>query len=201
VLGSIPTDVETILSNPKQAVSQFLERRPVRTLHFLGYHAPFLILLPLFMFLSPYRLLMGNSLSRTTALFPVILILGFLALGAVFDRLQRYSNAAGLDPDRQDFFAMRPTGKNLSLFLHLPLSASAFLFFLHPLPGFLGLLITGIYCAHQSVVAWARLRQQTILESLSAYILSAGLTMLPVLALVLLYNLLKTAGIFRDLYL
>ncbi|MEQ8350511.1 MAG: hypothetical protein RH862_03450 [Leptospiraceae bacterium] len=202
VFGTIPGDVEAILSRPAQATAEFLERPAVKSLRFFAiYHLPFLILLPFFTFISPYRLVFGGSFSKRDIFgFPTILILGFLCMGAVFDRMQRYTRAAGIDPERSNFFDMRPAGKNLSLYLHLPLSASVFLFFLHPAAGYLGLLATAIYCAYQSIVAWARLRGQTILHSLSVYVLSAGMLMLPLLGLMILYNLLKTYRILREIY-
>jgi hypothetical protein len=201
VFGTVPGDVETILTNPHQAAERFLEREPIRSLHFLFFHLPFLLLLPVFVLISPYRLFSGSSFSTTAAFFPVFLILGFLFLSAVFDRMQRFSTAGGLDPDRKDYFSMDPPGKNLALFMHLPLSASTFLFFLHPLPGYLALFLTAVYCIYQSIVEWARIRNQTILESLATYVVTIGLGLLPVLILVLLYNILKTFGILGNLYL
>ncbi|MCB1171263.1 MAG: hypothetical protein KDK25_13045, partial [Leptospiraceae bacterium] len=177
MFASIPRDVEAILADPASASASFLERPAVKSLSFfVRNHLPFLILLPLFKFISPYRLIEGGGFGlRDIPGFPGILILGLLLMGAVFDRMQRYSMAGGIEPDRKDFFDMQPRGKNLSLFLYLPVSASVFLFFFHPAPGYLGLMATAIYCIYQSVVAWARLREQTILHSLSVYVLSAGL--------------------------
>ena len=202
MFGTIPGDVESILARPGQAVAEFLERPALKSLRFFAfYHLPFLILLPLFILISPYRLVLGSSFSKRDIFgFPTILILGFLSLGAVFDRMQRYSQAGGIDPWRPDYFEMRPEGKNLSLYLHLPVSASVFLFFFHPILGYAGLLATAMYCVYQSIVAWARIRGQTILRSLSVYVLSAGLLMLPLLLLLILYNLLKTFRILREIY-
>ncbi|MBR29791.1 MAG: hypothetical protein CMN77_00655 [Spirochaetaceae bacterium] len=202
MFGSIPGDVEAILMRPAQAVSDFLERPAIRSLRFVAfYHLPFLILLPLFVLISPYRLILGGSFSKRDVFgLPTVLILGFLCLGAVFDRMQRYTRAGGIDPERPDYFEMRPDGKNLSLYLHIPVSASVFLFFFHPALGYLGLMATAVFSVYQSIVAWARLREETILRSLSIYVLSAGLLMLPLLGLMVLYNLLKTFRILREIY-
>ncbi|MCB1304343.1 MAG: hypothetical protein KDK37_08700 [Leptospiraceae bacterium] len=202
MFGSIPADVRLILSDPAAAIAQFLDRQSIKSLRFFAlYHLPFLILLPLFLFISPYRILRGHSFHLKSILgFPSLLILAFLVMAAVFDRMQRYSLAGGIDPARKDYFAMRPAGKNLALYLHIPVSASAFLFFFHPGLGYLGLFLTGFYCVYQSVIGWARLRHQSVLASLSSYILSAGLLMLPLLAMTILYNLLKTIRIFREIY-
>jgi len=202
VFGTIPADVETILSRPSQAVAGFLERPALKSLRFfVFYHLPFLILLPLLILISPYRLVSGSGFGKRDIFgFPTVIILGLLVLGAVFDRMQRYTVAGGIDPDRKDFFEMRPEGKNLSLYLLMPVSASVFLFFFHPALGYAGMLATAVYCIYQTVVSWARLRNQTILHSLSMYVLSGGLLLLPLLILTLLYNLLKTFRIFREIY-
>lgn len=202
VFGSLPRDVESILANPPAAISAFLMRPPVKTLRFFAqFHLPFLLLLPVFELVSPYRLIRGGGFYIPDLVgFPTILIVGLIVLGAVYDRMQRYSMAAGIDPHRSDFFDMRPEGKNLSLFLYQPVSASVFLFFFHPVAGYLALVLTGVYCAYQSILGWARLRGQTIMEAFSVYVVSAGLLLLPLLLLVLAYNLLKTFRIFREIY-
>ncbi len=185
-LAGAVSELTLVFQDFRTAALEFSKRPPGRALDiFQELHLPMLALVPVFAALCPYRWAFKGGVSvGKHILLPVILILGVLLLAALFDRVTEHTEPPEIGAP--------PQMRNLSLYLHLPVSATAPFFFLHPLLGTLMVLVAAGFAGWISIRSVSRLRRITLMRSLTHYISAAILALIPVIILVTGMNLFRT---------
>lgn len=179
------------------AVREHLKRTPVSPLRlFQTEHLPLLVSHPLFSLLSPFRWWNGIGIAELfgAMVVPVIAVFIFLLPAAAFDRLLEHRRG----PHIADAEERRI--KNVSLYLHLPVSGAGIFFLLHPMIGYLMILIAGLYSIYLSIRAAVELHGLIPATALRYYIQGLILCMVPVVLFALLFNLYTTTVILIDLF-
>lgn len=200
--------LEAILNDPKRALQLHKGRTPGRGIRdFSEDHLPFLLGYLAILLFSPYLWYRVLSYERTPLLkallttvrgmlIPVFIVLLFLTFVGLYDRFleNRFTpgptRSAEIDPEQH----------NRSLFFALPVSASLLFFWIHPLFGYLMLLAAITYSLIQIVHFQALYEKTTTRRTAAMLIAFGGVFLLPVVALLLAYNLLLTTRILLDLF-
>ncbi len=186
-----------IFRQPESAAREFLrENTQASALStFVRFHAPLLAIFPLAGGLCPaVHLGAGRFSLFLHVVAPLVLVLGALAFAVLFDQISRFAQHPRMDgaPDEAKV-------KNVALFLHLPLSATGVFFFLHPLAGFLMLLVALCYCLWISIETTAALYSSSRARVLVYMINAALLGVAPLALLTLLGNLMRNLRFIKDL--
>lgn len=188
--------LQGILTDARASLIAFLRSpdRPTTALGlFIRYHAPLLLFFPVLSLLSPLRFVIGPDLHPVILIFaPLMLAVGSLVLAALLDGLIQHARTPHV-PDESDIEI-----KNVALYLHLPVSGSALCFFIHPLLGFLVLLLTIAYCLYLSLDLHALVRGKTRAEILVHFITTLIVILLPLLILTLLSSLWRSIQILSE---
>lgn len=185
-LAGAVSELNLVFQDFRAAALDFSKRPPGRALDvFQELHLPMLALVPFFAALCPYRWAFkgGVSIGKHIIL-PVILILAVLMLAALFDRVTEHTEPPEIGAP--------PQMRNLALYLHLPVSATAPFFFLHPLIGVLMVLVAAGYAGWISIRSVSRIRRITLMRSLTQYISAAILALIPLIVLVAGMNMFRT---------
>lgn len=191
--------LRAVLLEPREATDTFLLERPSRTLRlFVSYHLPYWILFSIIVIIAPHEWIHFDSEWNVSFernfyaadwLAPLFVASAPLVLAFVVDRLQKFRGSPQPFSDQ--------SYSNISFFLQLPVSAALFWFLIHPLAGYLLLFLSIIYCLYISVIQWSRLTGRTYYQILTDYLYSILLLMIPVIALLLIYNILLTYRILK----
>lgn len=185
-------ELESILTDAPSAAKRVVEENiPARDL-FIRTHLPFLLLFPVFHFLSPMGPIFFGNFSSWKLIIPALTFaLATLMLAITFDKILLHRS-----PPPTDIRGVRvPT--NIALKLHLPVSASGFFFFFHPAVGF-AMLFLSIGLSIQRTVRNAAALHELGRRRAIIYYLSAIILWLGIIAVILfLWNLQLTFGIIR----
>ncbi|MBW7857424.1 MAG: hypothetical protein H3C43_03815 [Leptonema sp. (in: Bacteria)] len=192
--------LELILMNPKLALQSRLERPMGRVRHdFRQDHLVYYIAYFVLLLVSPYlwyNVLFGRLPSFQSLLLPPFLAILFLLLITVFDRFIEYRNS----PTNGKAPVANPNSHNRALFLSIPVSASLFFFILHPLFGYLMLFGAIVYSVIQTVQSIAGDQQLSVQRVFALLISFCGVFLLPIVALLLIYNLVITSRILTTIF-
>jgi len=171
---------------------------------FRNYHLPFIASYCILIFASPYlwyqlftkttaihRILTSTMKTMLIAPLSVILFLVFIGL---YDRFteNRISPTSRIEPPD-------PIEHNRGLFLSIPVSASLLFFLLHPLLGFLMLAISIAYSTAQIIRVQSFYENVSIQKTTARFLAFTVFFLLPLVAVLLVYNLSLTIRIFLNL--
>ena len=187
------TDLKSIFTDAMAGTGDFIKRTPLTaTQFFVRRHLPLLILYPICSTLAPYTWLKSGDFSiKSQILFPVLLPLVIIVLALVYDKISEY---ARLEPVEDN---IRPLIRNVSSFLHLPLSGSALFFLIHPLIGYLMILTAAIYSIYLSIRAQAVFRRVSYARAIVHYISAAFFLFIPGFLMLFIINISLTIQIFQ----
>lgn len=192
---NILTDLRYLYLNPQDAVENFLKRPPVSgTGFFLSHHIPLLATLIFSIVFNPFTLWRHGFLYvKTTTFLPFILVIGTLLLSFLLDRLLE-NDGKNLILNHNNINRI----KNISLFTHLPLSAVAPFFFIHPFLGYFSLLLAFIHSIYNTVSINANLRGYNKRRIILYYFLSVILLIIPLVVTLLFWNLYRSVNIISS---
>ncbi len=135
-----------ILYHPHQSLENFMKQVPQRSLVlFWQLYLPLLFLFPIAVLLGPYYHITKQgplfwSAVLKYGLYPPALIVSFLLLAAVYDRVVENAQPkliAGWQPKHEL--------RNIAFYYHLPVAGVGFFFFLHPWLGYFMLCFAELY--------------------------------------------------------
>jgi len=160
-------------------------------------HVPLLLVFPLAYFACPavwilFAFERGGPPDLQGALLPVFVAFALLCFAALLDRMVLHDEPPALRDNQS-----APL-RNVALFFHLPLSGAGLFFLLHPVAGWLGLLAAWLYSLWTSLEALRELQGKTRAR-IYAQVVQSGIVLLAPAALALLvFNIVRTVGIFRE---
>lgn len=186
-----------LFRHPEQAAREYLRGNQGSALEmFLRLHLPVLVLYPVAGLLCPaVHLGLGRFSFTLQVVAPLVLVVGALAFAVLFDQVARFARHPEMETPEN---ALRI--KNLALFSHLPLSAAGIFFILHPLIGFLMVLIALAYSV------WTAIDLTSIFFEVSrarvlVYLINAALLgVVPLAALTFLVNILRSLVFVKRLF-
>ncbi len=166
---------------------------------FLRLHAPLLVIFPLAGARCPaVHLGLGRFSIALQIVVPLVLVIGALVFAALFDQVVRYADHPSMpSPAASSDGELR--ARNIALFLHLPLSATGIFFCLHPLLGYLMLLIALVYSLWIAIEATAIFYELSRARVLVHMINTVLLGLVPLAALVLAGNVLRNILFIKDI--
>lgn len=166
---------------------------------FLRLHAPLLVVFPLAGVLCPaVHVGLGRFSIALHCVVPLVFVLGALAFAALFDQIVRYAGHPTMPPPAASSDG-ELRARNIALFLHLPLSATGVFFFLHPLLGYLMLLIALVYSLWIAIEATAIFYELSRARVLVHMINTVLLGLVPLAVIVLAGNLLRNILFIKDI--
>lgn len=185
-----------IFRQPEAAAREFLRANQGSALQlFLRLHLPLLALFPLAGLICPAVHLGASRFSfGLHVIAPLMLVIGALAFAVLFDQVSRFAQHP-----RMERAANELRVKNLALFLHLPLSATGIFFILHPVVGFLMLLLALFYCLWISIETAAIFYESSRARVLVYMINAALLGVVPLTIFTFLANLLRNLTFLKNL--
>jgi len=188
-------DLKLIFLKRERAVQDHMGRSVESALTlFTGEFLPLLIFFPLFSLISPYRWITGKSFKISTdIILPLVLVLAFMGIAALYDKIMEHSSGPGLEGDSPD------RRKNISLFLHLPLMSCSIFYFIHPLFGLLMIFAGALFSIVLSVRACSIYRYITPARALVYYGWSIFLGLIPVFIFFVIVNIIYSIDLLGDL--
>ncbi len=155
-------------------------------------HLGLVLLYPVFALACPYVWIVKGRISPATQIvMPVLLVGVFLLLALLYDKIMEHSRPPSLPEDKEI--------RNLAVFLHLPVSAAGMFFFLHPGLGYLMVFAAAIYSILMSIRAQSLAHGRGLGDAFSRYIGAGLLLMVPLVLMLLAFNILRTVRIFKSL--
>lgn len=182
-----------VFRNPRESAVAFLgEGLETARSVFLRWHLPLLLLYPVAIWLCPLTWIFSGGPSWKSALAPLGLALGSLALAFALDRTVQYS----VEPRVRTPEESEP--RNVAFFLFLPVSGAGLFFLIHPAVGYLALFAAALFSLYNSLETLAWMYSRSRARILTDLIVAVTLLLLPLLVFFGLLNLLNSVRILRE---
>lgn len=188
-----------ILFEPDRAMDEFIQKPATRTTGlFFQIHFPYWVGFFLIILIAPHFWIgfsedwmpeISRRFRFADWVAPLTPVVANLVLAIAVDRLQKFRDSP--EPFSNTSYS------NVSFYLQLPVSASLFWFLVHPVVGYIAVLIAIIFSLYISIRQWSRLSKRSYYQILTDYLYCVFLLMLPVVFLLLIYNILLTYKIIQ----
>lgn len=184
--------------NVHEAVAEHARRRPGKAFRdFRQDHLPFVLSYPFLVAISPSTWLKWHFTqtlpSFRSLLLPPLLVVAIAILATFYDKLLEFRHGPLRMQDR-------PVVRNVTLFLSMPVSASLLFFLIHPAVGWLMLVASTGLSLFQAAHHEATLRKGSMRSVTAEIIVAAAFLLLPIVGLLLVYNLALTGRILADIF-
>lgn len=188
--------LQLVLTDPDLAAERYPgeESASIRD-RIIWIHLLFLLAIPILTWISPIPLLLDGEFPSS---WKKIFIAPFLAGSVLFlaffvDRLLMHEKPPGLqDPEEKKL-------GNLTLLFYIPVTATAPFYFVHPIAGHFFLILAILYSTIQAIRIQSKLRNKSVLELIARFLFAGILLSLPLVLLLLIWNIRKTISIFQEI--
>jgi len=186
-LARAVTAHHAVLKSPADAVTDFLRLPSARSWRIITtYHLPLLALMLVCSLFSPLRYLDLTFPGPGRILLPLVLASAWLTFAMVWDRVLEHRSTPPLrDADYTE-------KRNLILFLSLPVTGCALFFFIHPLAGYVVMLLAIVLTVKRGLQLASREFAMTVKQSIYYFLSTVALFQMIALVLLIVYNLFMT---------